>query len=84
MWRKGWESVGGECGEVRWRCGKVCWERSGEWKNMGGVGKCVGMWGSSLNRGVGKCVGMWGEVRKGGGVKKCGRGVGKCFACGGK
>ena len=81
-WRKGWKSVGGECGEEWGRCEKVCWGVGGGgvcgkmwgrwsvWKNVGEVWESVlGCRGSNLKRGVG-------EVRRGGGVKKCVAGVG--------
>ena len=71
-WRKGWKSVGGECGEVRGTCEKVCWGVGGGgvcgkmwgrwsvWKNVWVVWESVlGCRGSSLKRGVG-------EVRRGG------------------
>ena len=74
-WRKGWKSVGGECGEEWGRCEKVCWGVGEVWESV------FGCRGSSLKRGLG-------EVRRGGGVKKCGGGVRKCVAgvggrCGG-
>ena len=52
VWRKGWKSVGGECGEV---CGE-------------GVGKCIGVWGEvgcmEKCGGGGVCGKMWGSCGK--------------------
>ena len=54
-WKKGWKSVGGECGEVWGRCVGV-WGRWGVWKNVGEV-ECV----EKCGEGVGKCIVVQGK-----------------------
>ena len=68
MWRKGWESVGGECGKVWGGVGKCVGEMRCVGKCGVGAGKCVGVRGE-VKRGVGsvlrcgKCVEVWVKVR---------------------
>ena len=44
----------------------MCWGVGRSGKVRGGLGKCVGVWGSlprsvgEVCKGVGKCVGVWG------------------------
>ena len=54
-WRKGWKSVGGECGGGVRKCVGV-WGRWGAWKNVGKV-ECVEKCGG----GVGKCIEVQGK-----------------------